>query len=95
MGICATESWVAYRTEKQIAEWTVFSVNKWPEEQKHKHHKLAWLLHESSPGAGCMWLRVSIKKTLFNPEFCSHWAAALPHSVTHWMSVKGDVSIHK
>lgn len=31
------------------------SVNKWPEEQKHKHHKLAWLLrHGPSSGAACM-----------------------------------------
>lgn len=38
-----------WHKKKQAAGWTVFPVNKWPEEQKHKHHK-----HEPSVGAACI-----------------------------------------
>lgn len=52
MAICVTEPRVAYKTEKQLDGWTVFSVNKWPAEQKHKHYALALLLrHGPSKGA--------------------------------------------
>lgn len=71
MLVCVTEPRVAHSAEEQLAGWTVFSVNKWPEGQKHKHHKLAWLQwHGPSVSAACI-LRVAEDEELKSTS-CLH-----------------------
>lgn len=66
------------------------SVNKWPEEQKHKHHKLAWLLrHGPSSGAACM---LHVTDTVSGLKTSRHLCNTVK---CNWMGVTADGSIHK
>lgn len=76
------------------------SVNKWPEEQKHKHHKLAWLLrHGSSSGAACMLHVTDTVSGLKTSRLCAHKALPLQHSVVQldgcyswWLNTQVDLN---
>lgn len=76
------------------------SVNKWPEEQKHKHHKLAWLLrHGPSSGAACMLHVTDTVSGLKTSRLCAHKALPLQHSVVQldgcyswWLNTQVDLN---